>query len=69
MASPEERLLTFARETYEDHRQREGRLQQVALGLLAFNGAFTVFLGAALWQLSGAAGVPVRGSGWLLVAG
>jgi hypothetical protein len=66
MATPEERLLELSRDVYSDHREREGRLQQLSTGLLAYNGAFAAFLGAGLWEISHSP-IPAPAAGvWLL---
>ncbi|MGI5818287.1 MAG: hypothetical protein ACOX9R_09325 [Armatimonadota bacterium] len=69
MSDAEERLLTFSREVYSDHRDRHGRAQQIALGLLAFNGVLVGFLATAIWQISQTTGTVSGWCLWLLVAG
>lgn len=69
MASPDERILEFCREVYSDHRDRYGRSQQVALGLLAFNGILIGFLATAIWQISGGPSGQPSGSAWLMGGG
>ncbi|MEA3399635.1 MAG: hypothetical protein U9R79_00185 [Armatimonadota bacterium] len=51
MASAEERLLTFCRDVYSDHRERHARSQQIALGLLAFNGVLIGILATMVWEV------------------
>lgn len=69
MPTPEERLLALSRDVYADHKQRHGRAQQVALGMLAFNGVFLAALGGGVWEASSN---PVSVPGlclWLLTVG